>query len=117
MTWADQITLIKQVTTTDDKGFATTTDGEAVTVWANKKSVGNKQFYEGMAVGVTETMRFDVQTMEYEGQPVIEHEGKRYSVLKTYTDPRNPDHTELSITDLQNVTSASVENVLDISTF
>ena len=103
MIWSDKITLIAQTTIQDEKGFSETVEGEHTTVWANKKSVGNKQFYEGMAVGITETLRFDVYTVEYEGQPIIEHGGKRYSVLKSYVDPRsNGEHTELTLVDLQN---------------
>jgi len=104
MPWTARIKLIQAPTSAQDShGFAITLEGEAVSVWANKKSVGNKQFYEGMAMGVTETLRFDVHTTEYDGQPVVEYAGKRYSVLKTYIDPRsNGEYTELTLTDLQN---------------
>lgn len=49
-------------------------------------------------------LKFDVYTEEYGGQKLAEVDGVRYKVLRTYRDPKNPDITELTLSDLSEAT-------------
>lgn len=103
MPWNDELTLIFEETEgTDAEGFPSNSIGESVTVFANKKSVGFKEFFEAKQAGFTEQMKFDVFTAEYSGQQIAEHEGTRYHVLRTYIDPKGSgDEIELTLSDLK----------------
>jgi len=104
MRWSDEITLIGETapdSAVNEHGFAITMDGERTKVFANKKSVGFNEFFKAKMAGYTEEMKFDVFTDEYAGQPLAEHNGKRYRVLRTYVDPKTGgEYTELTLSDL-----------------
>ena len=102
MRWSDVLTLIfeKQPPNTNENGFTLPQSGERTTVYANKKSVGFSEFFKAKQAGYTEQIKFDVYTAEYDGQTLAEHEGTQYRILRTYCDPRTPDETELTLSDL-----------------
>lgn len=58
-------------------------------VWANKKSVGMREFYEAGAQGFMPEIVFEVRDhIDYHGEKYIEHHGKRYFVIRTYNTGR-----------------------------
>ena len=106
MRWSDEITLISEtipadpVDATDENGFPVTLEGERVTVFANKKSVGFNEFFTAKTAGFNEVLKFDVFTEEYDGQTLAEHNGKRYMIIRTYIDPNTGgEYTELTLSD------------------
>ena len=109
MRWSDELTLIHATIpddpadATNEHGFAVTEEGERTTVYANKKSVGFSEFFQAKMAGYNEEMKFDVFTVEYDGQTIAEYEGKRYMILRTYVDPKTSgEYTELTLSDLLN---------------
>ena len=81
------LTLIKGDTTRD--------------VFCGVRSVGQKEFYEANARDFYPEMKFVLADyLEYDNEPLMEYNGKRYRVLRTYRAGQ-----ELEIT----VTRASVE--------
>ena len=102
MRWSDKITLFYEDHTpaTDEAGFTLPQIGDSVTVFANKKAVGYREFFLAKQAGHTEQMKFDIFAAEYNGQTLAEYEGKRYRVLRTYNDPKKPDEIELTLSDL-----------------
>jgi len=103
MQWSDELILIREVglIKTDEAGFTLPRDEEATTVYANRKSVGFKEFFEAKRTGYTEHAKFDIHTFEYTGQTLAECEGKRYKILRAYTDPKTSgEYTELTLSDL-----------------
>lgn len=81
------LTLIKGDTTRD--------------VFCGVRSVGQKEFYEANARDFYPEMKFVLADyLEYDNEPLVEYNGKRYRVLRTYRAGQ-----ELEIT----VTRASVE--------
>jgi len=103
MQWSDEVTLIfEKPSGTDTEGFGKSPDGEAVTVYANEKSVGFSEFFVAKQAGYTEQKKFDMFTAEYSGQTIAEHNGKRYRVLRTYINPKTSgEFIELTLSDLK----------------
>lgn len=54
-------------------------------VFANKKSIRQAEFYQAQATGLRPEIMFEIRAIEYEGESILEHEGKSYSVIRTYT--------------------------------
>jgi len=107
MRWSDELTLTFEQSTpdhadaTDSDGFTLPRVGKETTVYANKKSVGFSEFFKAKQAGYTEQLKFDIFTVEYEGQTLAEYEGKRYRILRTYIDPKTAgEFTELTLSDL-----------------
>lgn len=100
--WADEITLITEVKPeekTNENGFDNPVQEEAATVFCNKRSVGQNEYYKAQQAGKQLELKIEIHTADYAGETLVEFEGKRYSVLKTYTPP-DSDIVELTLTDL-----------------
>lgn len=109
MRWSEELTLISTTPPaerTDAQGFTSTPAETAVTVYANKKSVGYSEFYKADQSGQYVRYKFDVHTEEYTGQTLAEYEGKRYFILRTY-EKGSGDITELTLSDLPGVGGGS----------
>ena len=106
MRWVDEITLITQTPPAErvnENGFPNEPTETKKTVFGNKKSVGYSEFYKAAQAGYEAALKFDVCAAEYDGQKLIEYEGKRYKVLRTYYDPKRVDEIELTLTDITEV--------------
>lgn len=53
-------------------------------VFANKKSVRQSEFYQAAGVGMKPELVFEIKSFEYQDNRYIKHEGKMYSVLRTF---------------------------------
>ncbi len=85
-------------------GFPNEREEMRTVLFGNKKSVGYSEFYKAAVAGYAAELKFDVYTEEYGGQKLAEVDGVRYKVLRTYRDPKNPDITELTLSDLSEAT-------------
>lgn len=100
MRWSEEITLIKLTGGgTNENGFPTKPGETATTVFCNKKSVGYSEFYKARQAGYNTVMKVDVHAEEYVEQEQAEYCGKRYEILRTYTD-KSGELTELTLSDL-----------------
>lgn len=71
------------------------------TVFCEVRSIGQKEYYEASAMDVYPEKKFVLADyLDYEGERLVEHDGQRFRVLRTYRDGQ-----ELEIT----VVRASVE--------
>lgn len=85
----DVIALIKITTTTDDYGDAVEII-ERNEVFAKVRSIGMKEKYEAIAVGLKPELVFVLADYyDYDNQDAIEYENQRYSVLRTYKKDTN----------------------------
>ena len=104
MRWGDQIKLIAFAASnpqTNEHGFPVENQEAASIVFANKKSVGYAEFYKASQAGYKAELKFDVRSLEYTGQEVVEYpvdSGKRYKVLRTY-EHTNGELVELTLVD------------------
>lgn len=101
MNWIDEITLVTTKDIINDNGFPDTVDVNEFTVFANKKSVGAKEFYMASSEGYSLELKFDIYDKEYSNQKVAIYNGVRYRILRTYVNPKNPDILELTLSDLK----------------
>lgn len=101
MDWIDEITLISEVSEKDrvnKNGFATKPKESTRTVFCNKKSVGYSEYFKSQQTGKLVEAKYEVHKADYGGEDVVEVNGRRYFVLKTYD--TGTDTIELTLTDL-----------------
>lgn len=54
-------------------------------IFATPQSIGMKEFYQAAATGLKPELRFVLADYyDYNGEEIVEHEGTRYRVLRTY---------------------------------
>ena len=100
--WSDILTLVTVTAPTDEtdeQGFYTEPTETTREVFANKKSVGYSEFYKSDQAGYVTELKFDLHTVDYDGEKLVEYGGKRYKVLRTYGS-KNGDFVELTLTDI-----------------
>ena len=82
MLWNEQIELGNQVETIEY--------GEPVqtivytTVYANKKSVRQTEFYEAKQLGLKPEIMFEIYFQEYDGEEFVRYNNKVYTILRVY---------------------------------
>lgn len=100
--WVDELTLIK-VTEPDERvngnGFAEPGKESRRTVFCNMKTVGYNEYFKSQQTGKVVERKCDVHKADYEGEDIVEVDGKAYFVLKTYD--IDDDTVELTLTDLR----------------
>lgn len=80
----DVITLIQQNRSVDDYGDPVITE-TARDVFAKLGSIGQKEFYQAHAVGLQPEIKFILADyLDYDGEELVQHNGQRYRVLRTY---------------------------------
>lgn len=80
----DVVTLIKQTRGADDCGDPIFSES-AREVFCSVRSVGQKEFYQAHAVGLQPEIKFVLADyLDYEDETLVEHNGQRYRVLRTY---------------------------------
>lgn len=77
------ITLISTTTTRNAYGAAVSTETERE-VMCRRRSVGRADYYNGLQSGLAQEHVFLTHPSNYAGEMIIEFEGKRYGVTRTY---------------------------------
>ena len=75
--------LVSATITRDTYGVQTKTETRKQ-VFGQVDSVTASEFFEGGRNGLTPELRFSVFLYDYSGETVVEYDGKRYSVYRTY---------------------------------
>ena len=75
--------LVSAVIQTDTYGVQKRTETKKE-VFGQINSVTASEFFEGGRNGLTPELRFSVFLYDYSGETVVEYDGKRYSVYRTY---------------------------------
>jgi SPP1 family predicted phage head-tail adaptor len=92
MMWRDVVQLVRLDYIVNDYGdqeYLRTTQ----TVFANKKSVRQSEFYQALATGLKPEIMFEVRSLEYTGQENLIYNLKEYVIIRTYS--KNDEITEL----------------------
>ena len=80
----DILTLIQQTQTVDDYGDTVTAETSRQ-VFCKVGSIGQKEFYQAHAVGLQPEVKFILADhLDYNNESLVEHNGTRYRVLRTY---------------------------------
>lgn len=72
------------VTTAQDANGIWQESESARRVFAKVDSVSASEFFDGGRNGLNPSLRFLVFDGDYHGEPIVEHEGLRYGVYRTY---------------------------------
>lgn len=83
-TYDNELILIKKETVTIPPGISEDREIKD-SVLCNVRSAGHKEFYAGRQAGLKPEFEFTIHAFEYEGQREVEYNGKRYSVIRTYS--------------------------------
>lgn len=83
MTYDEELTLIKKTVTYDELGIPLISEAKT-TILCNEKSVARTEFYTAAAIGLKPEIVFVIHEDEYQEQQIVEYDGKRYDVLRTY---------------------------------
>lgn len=68
----------------DDQGDLVTTEDKRQ-VFCGVQSVGMSETYQAMALGLKPEIKFVLADyLDYQGEQLLEHEGTRYRVLRTF---------------------------------
>ena len=86
--------LIRQTYTTDDFGDPVTTETHRE-VFGRLGSIGQAEFYQAHAAGLKPELKFILADyLDYEDETVVEYNGQRFRVLRTF---RNGLELELTL--------------------
>ena len=78
------LNLITVTQTTDDYGDPVVQE-TAREVFGRLQSIGQSEFYQAHATGLKPELKFILSDyLDYEGETLVEHDGQRYRVLRTY---------------------------------
>lgn len=81
---SEVLTLIQQTRGVDDYGDPVITETTRE-VFAKLGSIGQKEFYQAHAVGLQPELKFVLADyLDYDDEPMVEHNGQRYRILRTY---------------------------------
>jgi len=82
-TYDHELTLIGETIEEDEIGNQRSVETRT-TILCSVKSAGRSDFYSGAAAGLRPELVFLVHAYEYNGERIVEFEGKRYSVIRAY---------------------------------
>jgi len=83
VTYDHELTLIGETIEEDEIGNQRPVETRT-TILCSVKSAGRNDFYSGAAAGLRPEYVFTIHAYEYGGERIVEFEGKRYSVIRTY---------------------------------
>lgn len=78
------VTLLTITAGTDAEGFPTDEVVESAEVWGSVTSVDRQEFYSAGQRNLKPEIRVTIWAAEYSGQEIIEIDGERYGVYRTY---------------------------------
>ena len=84
MTLNDTIKLVDIVAEIDADGYETFEEKLTEVKCDSGNGVTRSEFYEAMKSGIKLTAAFEMWACDYGGQSLIEHNGTRYKVERTY---------------------------------
>jgi SPP1 family predicted phage head-tail adaptor len=92
MLFRDTVTLVTVTSTENGMGDPVKSSTSRI-VFANEKSIRQTEFYQAQATGLRPELMFEIKTIEYQGEITLVHNGKSYSIIRTYS--KNGEITEL----------------------
>ncbi|CAM3743983.1 phage head closure protein [Cohnella lubricantis] len=96
--WNEAVQLIKVTTGEDAGGYPIDPVESSREVLANELSVKRSEFYAANQSGMRADVVFEIHAIEYEDEKLLEHAGKRYEVIRTYSS--EPEYIELTCSDI-----------------
>lgn len=85
MYWRDEAALIREEKTVKPNGYKDTTTARRE-VYANKKTATRSEFYTAKQAGDKIALVLEVRGADYQGETLVECEGRLYEVVRAYTE-------------------------------
>lgn len=98
MLFSDVITLISEKTVGQDADGYKKIQETRREVYADVQSVKRSEFFEALKAGVKEVIAFQVSCHDYKNEKILEYDGIRYHVERSYR--TNPDMMELNCSEV-----------------
>lgn len=92
-------TLIKKGKAEKDEYGNVVFPEKRTTVFAEKKSVRQSEFFQAAAVGFKPEIMLEIYSFEYHGEELCELDGERFNIYRTFEKPKS-DRLELYLTAL-----------------
>ena len=99
MLWRDEIDLISITTTQNDYGDDIHTKSYR-SVFANKKSVRQSEFYQAAQTGLLPQFMFEIREIDYNEEQSLRFNAKEYTIIRHYS--KNNEICELICESLTN---------------
>lgn len=96
--WSDVVSLVYVTPGEDEAGYPTEPVETKREVLANMKSVLRSEFYAAAQSGMKADVVFEIHAFEYNGERILEHNGKRYEVIRAFQ--TSTEEIELTCSDL-----------------
>ena len=80
---SDVISLISVTTSIDNRGVPRKVE-QSKQVYCSVSSVSASEFFEGGRNGLNPEYRMTMFRYDYNGEPIVEYNGQRYSIYRTY---------------------------------
>lgn len=84
MFFREVIDLISVTRTQDDYGDFTETE-TTNTVYADKKSIRQSEFYQAMTIGIRPEISFIIREVDYNDEDKLQYNSKKYDIIRTYS--------------------------------
>jgi SPP1 family predicted phage head-tail adaptor len=84
MLFREVIKLVSAVETANAMGDPVKVLTKSADIFADKKSIRQSEFYQAAAVGLRPELTFVIRTIEYDQEPMLEHNSKTYNIIRTY---------------------------------
>jgi SPP1 family predicted phage head-tail adaptor len=99
MRWTDVVNLVTVVNGENEIGDPINVETPRE-VYANKKSIRQSEFYQAAATGLKPEIMFEIRSIEYADEKILEFENKSYTIIRTFS--KNGEILELSCARLVN---------------
>jgi SPP1 family predicted phage head-tail adaptor len=83
MLFRDVVDLVSVAYTINDLGNTTEVETKN-TVFADKQSIRQSEFYQAQALGLKPELMFVVRTIDYNNESRLEYNSKKYNVIRAY---------------------------------
>lgn len=83
MTKIREVKLLKTVETLDNLNQPTTTT-QTKDIVAELRSVSRSEYFQGRQGGLVPDLSFLVSVFDYDGEKIVEYNGTRYAIYRTY---------------------------------
>jgi len=83
MRYQDTISLLKSTVADNDIGDSVPVKTSR-TVYANKKSIRQSEFYQAATTGLRPQCMFEIRTVEYQNEDELIYDGETLRIIRTY---------------------------------
>lgn len=96
--WMQDLTLIKQIKTSDTSGYESITETTRTIACTFSEGISRTEFYEGMKAGIQLSATAEIWQDDYEKEELCSYEESRYRIVRVFETGRGT--LELSLSEV-----------------